>query len=254
MTDRGFGFGTPFIDTTPICDDLPSSSTAVRSRTATAPPPPDPAAYTDHTLSLPTSTIRNDKLPSPTTISLREVEMADSPSSSSSHLNPYCDRSSASPMALDHHHLHDLDSSSSESPTAISSHHLHAQFFRYRRHQSTPSPFSVKLHNSPASGAASDSDGGGGSGVGAEDCLGGDTTCLNSVVEGGGGEGGGVGGGVGDNCKGCDLNTCLRQKLVASDDNIIDSSSFPSSSSSSSMSTKEGEEVDAKNRDGKKSV
>ena len=51
-----------------------------------------------------------------------------------------------------------LEKESSGSPSASSPNHLQAQFFRYRRHQSTPSPFSGKLNNSPASGAASDSD------------------------------------------------------------------------------------------------
>ena len=153
-------------------------------------------------------------------------------------------RSSSSPMAVDHR-----ESSGSPSPSA-STKHLHAQFLRYRRHQSTPSPFSVKLHNSPVSGAASDSDGGGSGGiprdrtiiVGADECQsetfpGDISTCVN--------------GGSDLVDAGSDLNNCLQLTLAAGDlrgkDGLL-------KTTAASTTMKSETDIDAKNRDGKKSV
>ena len=253
MTDRGFGFGTPLddADDDPFQDDPPPSTQDLQS----------PPAQRFPTLSRANLHLHNDDV-AESSSSSKTKTTSEAPSfpvtkltrESSSPSSPSCPRprTSLSPLAMEQG-----DSSGSPSANASSPHHLHANFFGYRRHQSTPSPFSVKLHNSPASGAASDSDGGGGGRSGdmanpndpcdmdaAAAAI--DRTVLNysELDE-----------------SSVDMDFCRRKKMTAVDAPASDQPAELAAEEGAARSAARGPassivegEADARNRDGKKSV
>lgn len=256
MTDGGFGFGTPLddADDDPFQDNPPSSTQDLQSPSAPRFPTLSRANVhrhndnvADSSLSSSSKTKTTSEAPSsPVTKLTRESSTPSSPS---------CPRlrTSPSPLAMEQG-----DSPCSPSANAASPNHLHANFLGYRRHQSSPSPFSVKLHNSPASGAASDSDGGGGGRSGGDSANFNDTCDMDAAAA-------AIDRTVLNNSgldeSSVDMDFCLRQKLAAVDASVteqtaemaVEEGAARSAARGPASSIVEGE-ADARNRDGKKSV